>query len=339
VTAPIEHAAAPAAPSAQRGADHPAHPDAAARPRLPPPAHPIEPYAPLIVNVCPTGPVATAADSPRVPLTPGRIVEDTCRLLDLGAAIVHLHARDERGRPTWRPEAYEKLILPIRAHAPDAVVGVSCVGNDFPELERRAAVLELEGAARPDVASLAPTSVDLPRGFNPAPPPIVRALAERMADRGIRPEFECLESGMVATAVGLIRDGLARAPAWFNLILGSRFSCPATARHLSLLVADLPAGALWAGGGIGAAQAPINLLAIAMGGHCRVGLEDNLRDGPGRRRFATNAGLVRRVLRLAALYGRRIATRAETRAMMGLGAPPVPPAAPRPAPAAEALRA
>jgi uncharacterized protein (DUF849 family) len=275
-----------------------------------------------------------------VPITPERIVEDTCRLLDLGAAIVHLHARDERGRPAWRPEAYEKLILPIRAHAPDAVIGVSCVGNVFPEVERRAAVLELDGDARPDVASLAPTSVDLPRGHNPAPPRVVRALAERMADRGIRPEFECLDEGMVGAAAGLVREGLARPPHWFNLILGSRFSCPATARHLSALVADLPPGALWAGAGIGAAQRPMNLLAIAMGGHCRVGLEDNLRDGRDRRRFATNAGLVRRVVRLAELFGRRLATRAEVRAMMRLGAPPGRPvAAPAFAVPAQARRA
>ena len=312
----------PTGPPAGTPEARPAAPAAAPGPSLPPLPPPLDPHAPLVVNVCPTGPVATRDDSPWVPVAPDEIVEDTCRLLDLGASIVHLHARDGRGRPTWRPEAYEKLILGIRAHAPDAVVGVTCVGNDFPELERRAAVLELDGAARPDVASLATTTVDLPRGLNPGPPRVVRALAERMADRGIRPEFECLDTGMVAATVALIREGLAKPPHWFNLILGSRFSCPATGRHLAALVADLPPGAAWAGAGIGAGQLPMNLLAIAMGGHCRVGLEDNLRDGLDRRRLATNAGLVARVVRLAGIFGRRLATKAETRSMLGLGPPP-----------------
>ncbi|HEY7461072.1 MAG TPA: 3-keto-5-aminohexanoate cleavage protein [Gemmatimonadota bacterium] len=282
--------------------------------------HPLTPYDDLIVNVCPTGPLLTKAVTPHVPIQPEEVIDDVCRSLELGASMVHLHARDRRGRPTYRAEVYEAMILGIRRHFPDAVIGVTCIGNDFPELEKRAEVLELDGAARPDLASLALTTFDLPSGPNPNPPEVVTALAERMRARGIKPELECFDVGMVATVAQLVRKGLLEPPFYVNLLLGGRYTCPATARHLSLMVDDLPPGTVWAAAGMGQRQLSMNTLAIAMGGHCRVGLEDSMHWLPDSRELATNERLVKRVVEIARIFGRTPAGRSRVRAMLGLRA-------------------
>ncbi|MFN2433322.1 MAG: 3-keto-5-aminohexanoate cleavage protein [Gemmatimonadota bacterium] len=284
----------------------------------PPLPHPYTPYPDLIINFCPTGMVPTKQMTPHVPISPEEEIEDCCRALELGAAIVHLHARDERGVPTYRAEIYEKMILGVRGSFPDAVVCVSCSGRNFPELERRAEVLGLTGRARPDLASLTMTSLDFPGGPSLNAPETVVALAERMASAGIKPEIECFDFGMVNAANLLIRKGLLSPPFYFNLLLGSRYSVPATARHLSNLVEDLPPGAIWAAAGIGLFQLPMNVLAIAMGGHCRTGLEDNIYHGFDRGELATNAGMVERLARISEVFGRPLATRARTRQALGL---------------------
>jgi 3-keto-5-aminohexanoate cleavage enzyme len=201
------------------------------------------------------------------------------------------------------------------------VLCVSCIGNDFPELELRSQVLELTGRARPDMASLAPGSFDLPEGPNLNPPEMVIALLEKMTSQGIKPELECFDSGMVNAANLLIRQGRIHPPFYFNLLLGSRYGGPATARHLSGMVADLPPGAVWAGAGIGRFQLPVNVLALAMGGHCRTGLEDNIYQVWDRSLLATNAMLVRRIAELAETFGRPLASQVLAREMLGLVAP------------------
>lgn len=280
--------------------------------------HPLEPYPDLIVNLCPTGMIPTAEMTPHVPLTPQRVVEDTCRAIELGASIVHLHARDSDGRPTYSAEPYEEMILGIRRYHPDMVICVSCSGRDFPEFERRSEVLELTGSARPDMASLTMTSLDFPTGPSINAPDMVLALAEKMVDRGIKPELECFDFGMVNAAKILIARGIIGSPPYFNLLLGSRYSAPATARHLSTMVDDLPRGAIWGATGIGMFQLPVHALAIAMGGHCRVGLEDNIYRDSSTKELTTNAELVERVVKLAEMLGRNPSTPAATRELLGI---------------------
>ena len=299
-------------------------PESAPRPagEVPPLPHPITPYPDLLINFCPTGMVPTKAMTPHVPVSTAEEIDDACRALELGAQIVHLHARDREGRPTWKGEIYEELILGVRGHFPDAVTCVSCSGRNFPEFERRSEVLELTGRARPDMASLTTTSLDFPSGPSVNAPDMVLALAAKMQANGIKAELECFGFGMVNAALMIVRKGLVPAPFYFNLLLGSRYSVPATARHLSNLVADLPEGAVWAAAGIGFFQLPMNTLAIAMGGHCRVGLEDNLYYGFDRSELATNVALVERVVRISETFGRPLASRARAREMLGLGPPP-----------------
>lgn len=295
----------------RRGSERPAQ-----APLLP---HPYTPYSPVIVNFCPTGLIPTKAMTPHVPVSPAEVIDDACRALELGVAIVHLHARERDGTPTYRAELYETMILGIRAHHPDAIICVSCAGRDFPDFERRSEVLDLPTWARPDLASLMLTSVDFPTGTSQNDPDMVIRLATKMIDRGIKPELECFDFGMVSAANLLIGTGLLQPPFYFNLLLGSRYSVPATARHLANLLVDLPPGSHWSAAGIGLYQLPMNTLALAMGGHCRVGLEDNIYHSFDRRTLATNVGLVARLKQLSETFGRPFATPAEARALLGLG--------------------
>ena len=281
--------------------------------------HPLTAYPELMVNFCPTGMIPTKAMTPHVPITPDEVIEDACRALELGVAIVHLHAREADGSPTYRGEIYEKMILGIRRHFSDAIICVSCSGRNYPEFEQRSEVLELTGAARPDLASLTLTSLDFPTGTSQNAPDMVLALGEKMVARGIKPELECFDFGMISAANMLISKGLlGEPPYYFNLLLGSRYSVPATARHLSNMLEDLPSDSVWSAAGIGLFQLPMNTLAIAMGGHCRVGLEDNIYHGFNRSELATNLGLVTRVKLLAESFGRRLATPARARELLGL---------------------
>ncbi|HZA98387.1 MAG TPA: 3-keto-5-aminohexanoate cleavage protein [Gemmatimonadales bacterium] len=282
--------------------------------------HPLTAYPELMVNFCPTGMIPTKAMTPHVPITPDEVIDDACRALELGVAIVHLHAREVDGAPTYRGEIYEKMILGIRGHFSDAIVCVSCSGRSFPELEQRSEVLELTGAARPDLASLTLTSLDFPTGTSQNAPEMVLALGEKMVARGIKPELECFDFGMINAANMLIGKGLlGEPPYYFNLLLGSRYSVPATARHLSNMLEDLPPESVWSAAGIGLFQLPMNVLAIAMGGHCRVGLEDNIYHGFDRGELATNEGLIERVAHISETFGRPLASSTRARALLGLG--------------------
>lgn len=289
---------------------------------------PLTPYPELIVNFCPTGMIPTKAMTPHIPISPEEVIEDSCHALERGAAIVHLHAREQDGTPSYRGEIYETMIRGIRGHFEDAIICVSCSGRNFPEFERRSEVLELTGLAKPDLASLTLTSLDFPTGTSQNSPEMVIALAEKMVDRGIKPELECFDFGMINAAKMLIGKGmLGRGPWYFNLLLGSRYSVPATARHLSNMVEDLPPGSVWSAAGIGLFQLPMNTLALAMGGHCRVGLEDNIHLGFDRSELATNGGLMDRLALLADTFGRPLASPARARAMLGLDSAPMAPAA------------
>jgi uncharacterized protein (DUF849 family) len=292
---------------------------------LPPP---YTPYLPLLVNFCPTGMIPTKEMTPHVPISPQEVIENVCGILELGIAIVHLHARDESGTPTYKATIYEEMILGIRQHFPETVICVSCSGRNFPDLERRSEVLDLTGRAHPDMASLTMTSLDFPTGPSLNAPDMVVALAEKMIRNGIKPELECFDFGMINAANMLIRKGLLAPPFYFNLLLGSRYSVPATARHLSNMVADLPPGALWSAAGIGLFQLPMNVLAIAMGGHCRTGLEDNIFFGFKRGELGTNRAMAERLVRLTEEFGRPLASPAQAREMLGLTAAPAAEAVP-----------
>lgn len=277
---------------------------------------------PLIVNLAPTGMVPTVGDNPALPVTPQTIARDAADCRAMGTAIIHLHARDDTGAPTWRPDAYRAVIAEVRRCAPDLIICVSTSGRTFSAFEQRAAVLDLDGDHKPEMASLTLGSMNFPTQASVNEPAMIEALATRMHERGIVPEIEVFDLGMLDYARYLIDRAVLRPPFYVNILLGSRGTLAATPLHLALMVQALPAGATWAAAGIGRFQFPVNAMAITMGGHVRVGLEDNLFMDTGKATPASNGSLVQRLVTLARAAGRDPATPDEARAIIGLPSRP-----------------
>ena len=273
---------------------------------------------PLIVNLAPTGMVPRTSDNPAVPVTADGIASDVAQCVAAGASIVHLHARDPEENPTYRKEVYAEIIREVKAGCPDAVICVSTSGRTHRELWQRADVLDLDGDSKPEMASLTLGSMNFPKQASINEPAMIRGLADRMKERGIVPELEVFDYGMIDYARYLIERGVLREPFYFNLLLGSLGTVSASALNLASMVSSLPAGAVWAGAGIGRFQFQVNSMAVTMGGHVRIGLEDNLFEDTEKTTAATNCGLVQRIVRLAGAAGRPAATPAQTREMIGL---------------------
>lgn len=272
----------------------------------------------LIINLAPTGMVPTTADNSSVPVDLGTIAADAAVCRSAGASMIHLHARDENQAPAWRAEVYREIVLAVRDKCPDLIVVVSTSGRTHGAFEQRSDVLDLDGNAKPDMASLTLGSLNFPKQASLNEPSMIRRLADTMRDRGIVPELEVFDFGMLDYAKYLIERGVLREPFYFNLLLGSLGTMSATPFNLASLVMQLPQGATWAAAGIGRFQLAMNSLAVVTGGHVRIGLEDNLFMDPGKTRPASNGELVKRIARVAQAVERPVATPLEARAIIGL---------------------
>jgi uncharacterized protein (DUF849 family) len=276
----------------------------------------------FILNFTPTGMIPTREMTPHVPITPEEIVDQVLAVLPLGVTMVHLHARDrDTGRPTSAPEVYAEIIGGIREHDKDVVLCVSTSGREVSAFEQRAAVLELTGELKPDFASLTLSSLNFNQQASLNAPDTIKALARTMLERGIRPELEAFDLGMINYAKYLIRKGLLRPPCYFNCILGNIACAQADLMSLGLMVRELPAGAIWSAGGVGDAQLTMNAMALVAGGGVRVGLEDTIWYDAARTRLATNRELVERTLVMAEALGRRPYRPHEARELLGVARP------------------
>jgi 3-keto-5-aminohexanoate cleavage enzyme len=273
----------------------------------------------LIINLAPTGMIPTKEMTPHVPITVAEIVEDVHRAVEIGISMVHLHARDEiTGEPTYQAQVYEKIITGIRSFAPDLVVCVSLSGRNFKELAQRAEVLQLDGNVKPDMGSLTLSSLNFNRVASVNAPDMIRALAQEMQARGMVPELEAFDAGMINYARYLQGRDLIRPPFYFNLLLGNIACAQADLLHAGIMIRDLPDHSHWSLAGIGDFQLSMNSVAIAMGGGVRVGLEDNIYYDPRRTRLATNADLLRRVHTIAQANERKLMTSPELRRLLRL---------------------
>jgi len=274
----------------------------------------------LIINAAITGMVPTKGHNAHVPVTVEEIVADARRCADAGAAILHLHARDEEGRGTYRADIYGRILRGVREACPEVILCVSTSGRIHRKFEERSAVLEL-GGPKPEMASLTLGSMNFAREESVNPPEMIRRLGGMMKERGIVPELEIFELGMAEFAAVLVKEGILGRALYANILLGSMGTLSASAMNLEMVVRALPAGTIWAGGGIGRFQFEVNCLAIAMGGHVRVGLEDNLWMDREKREPASNVRLIERVVGVGRAMGRAIATPGEARQMIGLSPP------------------
>jgi len=261
----------------------------------------------LIINFTPTGMIPTKKITPHVPVTVSEIVEDVFRACEKGITMVHLHARDhETGDPSYKKEIYAELIAGIRKIDPTLVICVSLSGRNFTSLEQRTDALMLEGDLKPDMGSLTLSSLNFNQVASMNAPAMIADLAREMQLRGIVPELEAFDIGMINYAKYLEKKGLLEAPFYFNLLLGNIACAQANLLHCGVMINDLPDGCLWSLAGIGNDQLPMNSLAIAIGGGVRVGLEDNIWYDTGRTRLARNSELIDRIHTIAEANGRDI---------------------------------
>lgn len=277
----------------------------------------------LVINLTPTGMVPTKEMTPAVPLSVEEIIHDVqiCHQKH-GITMLHLHARDEHGSPTHRADVYAKLIAGIRTFAPDLVICVSLSGRNVPEIEKRAEpILKLMGDLKPDMGSLTLSSLNFSKQASVNAPETVQTLAKMMLDRGIVPELEIFDLGMSNYARYLMSKGLLKPPYYANLFLGNIAGAQLDLAHAGLMLRDLPfpgADTVWSFGGIGDAQLGANLLAIAMDGGVRIGLEDNIYIDRDRKALATNEAFVGRIHRLAHEAGRKVMSPRSLRSILCL---------------------
>lgn len=273
----------------------------------------------VIINFAPTGMVSTKAQTPYVPIGIDEIVEEVRQAWEIGITTVHLHARDpDTGTPSCDAAIYSRLIEGIRAFAPDLVICVSLSGRTVTDVERRMAPLTLEGDLKPDMGSLTLGSLNFVRQASVNAPDTIQALAGEMLRRGVLPELEVFDTGMINYAKYLTGKGVLEPPHYFNLLLGNIAGAQADLLHAATLIRDLPSGALWCMAGIGEAQLSANAAAIAFGGGVRVGLEDNIWYDRARTRLARNSELLRRVHQLAQIHDRAIMRPSEFRTLLGM---------------------
>jgi len=273
---------------------------------------------PVVINLALTGMVPRKQDNAAVPVTPEEVVADAVRCYAEGARIFHIHARGADQEPTYEREYYATMTRGIRAAVPDAVICVTTSGRRYRTFEQRSDSLRLEGELKADLASLTLGSLNFPKQASVNEPEMIQRLALEMKERGIVPELEIFDFGMIDYAHYLIGRKILEPPFVFNLLLGSLGTSAATAMNLAMMVERLPREAFWSAAGIGRFQFSMNALGLAMGGHVRTGLEDNLYMDTKKEVPATNGMLTARLAAAAVALGRRVATTTETRTLLGL---------------------
>lgn len=289
---------------------------------------------PVMICVACNGGIQGKESHDALPETPDEIADSVQAAYEAGASMVHVHARDARDltRGARRVDEWVEVNSKIRARCPDIVINNTTGGDLTMSMDERLLCLD----AKPDVASLNLTP-DMSRFTMKARKPplpfprpesvvdacipftygLVETFARKMKERGIKPEMETYHPGGAWVIRDLIEHHLIDPPYFVQTVMGTQTSSYPTPEHVLGLLRELPDNTVWLCSGIGPFQLPLTTFALLMGGHVRVGLEDNLYFGRGRK-FVDNAEAVKRVARMAAELNRDIATCAQTRAMLGL---------------------
>ena len=269
--------------------------------------------SPLIITAALTGAETTREAQPALPITPDEIAQAAADCAAAGAAMVHVHARLADGSSTQDPEVYAEIIAKVRARC-DVIVQVSTGGAVGMTAAERIAPVRLA----PEMATLSMGSVNFGDDVFLNTPGDMRHFLDTMREHGVRPEFEIFDSGMLTSLNQWVKRGVvAPSPLHVDLVLGVPGGMAGSSAALHYLLGDLPKGATWTVAGVGAAQLALGALAIPLGGHVRVGFEDNIFYRKGE--LATsNAQLVARIARLAAEHDRPLATPDQARALLGI---------------------
>jgi len=273
--------------------------------------------APCIITVAITGSLPTKADNPAVPITINEQIESTQEAFEAGATLAHCHVRDDAGKPTSDPERFGRLLEGLRRHCPGMIVQLSTGGRSGTGRER-GGMLPL----RPDMASLSTGSCNFPTRVYDNAPELVDWLASEMLAYDVKPEIEAFDLSMIFKAVSMQKAGKIKGALHVQFVMGVKNAMPVDRETFEFYIKTLnrlAPGATWTGAGIGKDQITLNEWSLEFGGHCRTGLEDNVR--LDRATLApSNAALVKRVAELCDRYGRRPATVQEARTLLKLAA-------------------
>ncbi len=270
---------------------------------------------PCIITVAMTGSLPTKRDNPAVPISIAEQIESTQAAFEAGATLAHCHVRNEDGTPTSSPDRFALLMEGLRRHCPGMIVQLSTGGRSGAGRERGGMI-----PLRPDMASLSTGSCNFPTRVYENSPDLVDWLASEMLVYGVKPEIEAFDLSMIFKAVEMEKAGSIKGPLHVQFVMGVRNAMPVDRETFEFYIATLKRlapDATWTGAGIGRDQLTLNRWSLELGGHCRTGLEDNVR--LDRDTLApSNAALVQRIVALCPDYGRRPATVAEARALLGL---------------------
>ena len=270
--------------------------------------------AKLIITAAICGAEVTKEQNPAVPYTVEEIVREAKSAVEAGAAIVHLHVREDDGTPTQNKARFKECIDAILKECPDVILIPSTGGAVGMTAEERLQPTELF----PEMATLDCGTCNVGDDVFENTMPMMRAFGQRMMENNIKPEYECFEMGHLDTVLNMAKKGqVPGAPMQFNFVLGVPGCTPATIPNLCWLVNSIPAGSTWTATGIGRHQFTLAAAAIAMGGNVRVGFEDSIYIEKGVL-AKSNGEMVAKVVRMAKELGREIATSAEAREILGL---------------------
>ncbi len=268
----------------------------------------------IIISAALSGNDTPVSASPHIPVKPAHVADEAVAAYEAGAAIVHLHARDDEGNGTMEYARYEEAVNLIRRRNCPVVINITSSGaHGITDADRaRPAV-----GNKAEICSFDSGSMNFGDELFLNPPHFLEFLATELKANRIRPEIEVFDAGFIENAMRIAKKGLIDPPYWFQFVLGVPGGMPATVRGLAFLVDSLPAGSLWSALGVGRFHLPIMTAAIAMGGHIRVGLEDNIYYRKGQL-ARSNAEFVRRAVRFAEEFERPVATPDDAREMLQL---------------------
>ena len=268
----------------------------------------------LIITAAICGAEVTKEHNPNVPYTVDEMVREAKSAYEAGAAVIHVHVREDDGTPTQDRERFRVILDAIKKACPDVILIPSTGGATGMTPEERLQPTEL----MPEMATLDCGTCNFSDDVFVNDMPTMRAFGKRMLENHIKPEYECCEIGHLDTILNMAKKGLVPGdPMQFNFVLGVNGCTPATFDNLAFLVNKIPAGSTWTVTGVGRGAWPMAVAGICMGGNVRVGFEDNIYLGKGQK-AQSNGELVAKVVRLAKELGREIANPEEARVILGL---------------------
>lgn len=267
-----------------------------------------------IITVAPTGAWPTKENNPAVPLTPREIANDVYECWRAGAAVAHLHMRDDEGKGTMSKEKFRETVELIKNKC-DIILNCTTSGDlNATDETRMAHLIEL----RPEMASYDAGTMNWAHsGIFLNHPQFLEKLGKTMQEINVKPEIEVFDAGMYYNAMYYLKKGVLKAPLHFQFVLGAPGGTAATVENLVYLKSLIPSDATWSAFGIGAGHMPILYAAIALGGHIRVGMEDNVYYAKNRL-AKSNAEFVERAGRLIKEFNKSVATPDEARQILGL---------------------